>query len=157
MRRHKKGNFWCCTTTQTVNPEYFDGTFAVHRLSAPQHSFYSPVCGITMRDERIRGLKIHEETQEEAKIKGKNLKTIILLTAPGRLVDAQIQTHKKSTCGPWNGFVRRNAALQAEEPFLTSMLARICHAECAKHKLCGWRWPLNSLFRRVLSVLIVQT
>lgn len=95
MRRHKKGNFWCCTTTQTVNPEYFDGTFAVHRLSAPQHSFYSPVCGITMRDERIRGLKIHEETQEEAKIKGKNLKTIILLTAPGRLVDAQIQTHKK--------------------------------------------------------------
>lgn len=49
-----------------------------------------------MRDERIRGLKIHEETQEEAKIKGKNLKTIILLTAPGRLVDAQIQTHKKN-------------------------------------------------------------
>lgn len=96
MRRHKKGNFWCCMTTQTVNPEYFDGTFAVHRLSAPQHSFYSPVCGITMRDERIRGLKIHEETQEEAKIKGKNLKTIILLTAPGRLVDAQIQTHKKN-------------------------------------------------------------
>lgn len=40
----------------------------LHGLRALLYTYYSPACGLMVGDERITGLKIHEQTQQETKL-----------------------------------------------------------------------------------------